>query len=120
MERSRKHIVFPGFDGVAGRFDFANGAAVDGLVPAMELHAGSLPVKRCAPEDGSEFIHNVIGFLYLGILCKEQVHPLGDGRREWGPFPEPRRAASRSRRRSSIPAAVSSPKFFPTAVGVPN
>ena len=22
----------------------------------------------------------------------------GDGRREWGPFPEPRRAASRSRR----------------------
>ena len=32
-----QHIVLPGFDGVAGRFDFANGAAVDGIVPAVKL-----------------------------------------------------------------------------------
>ena len=68
--------VFPGFDGVAGRFDFGYGAAIDGLVPAMELHAGGLPIERGASEDGPELVYNVVGFLYLGMLAEEQVHPL--------------------------------------------
>lgn len=66
-------IVLSRLDGISGRLDFAYGAAVYGLVPAVQLIPGCVLGQRLAAEDGSQFAYHVVRLFDLGILRVGQV-----------------------------------------------